>query len=214
MNSINGPEIQESYRNYCARKELYKKYGYDMEKERGFIVDKAQPLQGKLLEVGTGKGHLAIELARKGYYFDSVDSDKENLRIAELNLKCLRFENCVKLALENAEHLSFKDTSFDAALMVNVLHHLQNPYQVLRELIRVVSLNGKIVISDFTEEGFSVMDKIHASEGTCHEKGKVSLGEIENFLLSKGFRTERFTSRFQEIIVIRFGVLFSFDLFA
>ena len=207
-------EIESNHKKDAVRRELFKKHGYDTEKERGFIIEKSLPLSGKILEVGTGKGHFAIELAKKGYKLTSVDVSAEDQRIARLNLAYCGFENFVELKTENAESMSFKDDSFNAVFLVNTLHHLKNPFKVLSELIRITSLEGKLIISDFSKQGFDALDKIHASEGTVHEVGKVKLSDIECHLLSKGFRIEKFSSQLQEVLVIRFGNTFSFDLFA
>lgn len=46
----------------------------------------------------------------------------------------------------NGEGLPFEDGSFDAVLMVAVLHHMAFPLRALQEAQRVVRLNGKIFI--------------------------------------------------------------------
>ena len=197
-------EVINNYKEYCARQELYLKFGYDSEKERQFIIENAIPIDEEILDIGTGKGYLAVELARKGYYFSSIDIDDECLHIARLNLKYFSFESNVKITKQNAEQLSFKDNSFNTVFMINTLHHLKHPYKVLSEIIRVISIQGKLVIGDFSEEGFEFMDKIHSMEGKTHERGKVSLKDIERYLLNKGFLVENFSSKFQNIIIIKF----------
>jgi SAM-dependent methyltransferase len=46
----------------------------------------------------------------------------------------------------NAEKLPFSNNQFDAALAVDMLHHMPYPHIVLKELLRVTSATGKIVI--------------------------------------------------------------------
>ncbi len=46
----------------------------------------------------------------------------------------------------NAEMLSFKTGEFDAALAVDMIHHVPFPHKVVDELIRVTNERGKIVI--------------------------------------------------------------------
>jgi SAM-dependent MidA family methyltransferase len=45
---------------------MFLKYGYDLDRERDVLLDQAAPLSGKILEAGTGKGHFAAALARRG----------------------------------------------------------------------------------------------------------------------------------------------------
>lgn len=45
-----------------------------------------------------------------------------------------------------AEKIPFKDKSVGAFLMLNVLHHIKNPEQALKELDRTLKNNGKIIM--------------------------------------------------------------------
>ncbi|MFA6378684.1 MAG: hypothetical protein WCX16_02760, partial [Candidatus Omnitrophota bacterium] len=47
-------EILENFKQYLERKALYKSFGYDVDQERGFVLEQAKPLKGKILEAGTG----------------------------------------------------------------------------------------------------------------------------------------------------------------
>ncbi|MBU1998565.1 MAG: hypothetical protein ABIG46_02360 [Candidatus Omnitrophota bacterium] len=47
------------------RLKLFRKYGYDIPKARNLIFAKAKLRKGSLLEVGTGRGHMALALAKK-----------------------------------------------------------------------------------------------------------------------------------------------------
>jgi ubiquinone/menaquinone biosynthesis C-methylase UbiE len=194
-------EVLENHKRYLERKALYKNFGYDVDKERAFIIEKAQPIFGDILEVGTGKGHFALALAKEGYKFISVDISEEEQRIAKLNLRYFGLEKSVDFRIENAESLSFKDKSFDVIFAVNALHHFANPYKVIDELVRVVKFEGKIILSDFTKEGLRFMDKIHASEGRKHEVSKITLADIKWYLKDKGFMITKASSKFQEVLI-------------
>ena len=169
--------------------------------ERQLVLDKTKPLSGNILEVGTGKGHFALMLAKEGYKFTSVDISEDEQHIAKLNLRYFDVEDHVDFKIENAEHLSFKDESFDVIFSVNVLHHLDTPFKVIDEFTRIVTPKGKIVLSDFTKEGFDMLDKILAAEDKTHEKREVSLRDIEECLIRKRFKIERYESKFQEILI-------------
>lgn len=191
----------EKYKKYLDRLELYKSFGYDIEWERRFIVEKAYPIIEPILEVGTGKGYLTLVLAKDGFSFNSVDIDKEEQEIAKLNLQYLGLDNKVNFGVENGENLSFSDMSFGTIFSVNMLHHLVNPFKVLDEFIRVLSSQGQIVISDFSQEGFSIIDKIHMSEGKRHKRDKTGFIEAEAYLRGKGFSIEKHRSDYQEVFI-------------
>ena len=194
-------EVLENHKRYLERKTLYKSFGCDVDQERAFIIEKAQPIYGDILEAGTGKGHFALVLAKQGYRFTTFDISEQEQKFARLNLKYFRLDHLVDFRIENGEHLSFKDKSFDIIFSINTFHHLVNPYKVLDELIRLLSFEGKLVLSDFTKEGMALMDKIHASEGNKHEVCKTTLSDIEKYLLTKGFRIGKASSRLQEVLI-------------
>ena len=194
-------EILENHKKYLERVSVYRSFGYDLEKERDFILREAMPLSGKILEAGTGKGHFALALAKQGYSFVTFDISDEEQRFARLNIAYSGIEKKVKFRIEDGERTSFANASFDVVFSVNVIHHLANPYKVIDELIRILAPGGKLVISDFSKKGFGVMDKIHALDGKKHESGKASLLDIEKYLAKKGFSIKKAKSAYQHVIV-------------
>ncbi|MDD5562045.1 MAG: class I SAM-dependent methyltransferase [Candidatus Omnitrophica bacterium] len=194
-------ELLANHKRYLERKGLYSSLGYDVDKERAFILEKAQPLYGDILEAGTGKGHFTLELAKAGYSFTTFDISETEQAFAKLNLRYFGLDKQVDFRIQNGESLSFKDKSFDVIFSVNTLHHLTNPYKVIDEFLRVLSFEGKLVLSDFTQEGLVLMNKIHASEGNKHEVGKTTLSDIEEYLIGKGFKVNKANSKFQEVLI-------------
>jgi len=196
-------EIVENHKRYLERIALFKRYGYDVEKERNFIVELSKPLDGKILEAGTGKGYFALALAKEGRPFVTFDISADEQRLAKLNLAYYGFNALVDFKIENAEHTSFSNGSFDIIYFINVLHHLQNPYKVADELLRILSSNGKLIVADFTEAGFKTMDTIQALEGKTHETGEVFLSDIELYLREKGFSMTRVIIGLQEVLLAK-----------
>jgi len=194
-------EVLENHKIYLERKKLYQSFGYDVEKERDFILEQAKPVYGKILEAGTGKGHFALSLAKAGYSFVTFDISADEQRFAKLNITHFGFQKQVDFRIENGERTSFSDGSFDVIFSVNVLHHLRNAYQVIDEFIRILSPKGKIVLADFTEEGLKIMDKIHALEGSVHEVGKIKLADVQVYLKEKGFSARNIESVYQRVLI-------------
>jgi len=194
-------EVIENHKAYLKRNKIYKSFGYDIDKERDFILEVAMPLSGKILEAGTGKGHFALALAKQGYSFVTFDISKEEQCFARLNIMHSGLEKQIDFRIEDGECTSFAAASFDVVFSVNVLHHLVNPYRVIDELIRILAPGGKLVISDFSKKGFGIMDKIHALEGKTHEVGKASLLDAEKYLSKNGFSIEKARSAYQYVVV-------------
>ena len=158
-------KVLENHKRYFNRINFCKNFGYDIEQERNFILKKSKPIKGNILEIGTGKGYFTVELAKEGYSFTSIDISEKEQEFARLNLAYLGLEKRVTLKIDNAENLGFKNENFDVIFAINAIHHFANPFKAMDEFIRVVKPKGKIILSDFNEEGMKMIDKIHASEG-------------------------------------------------
>ncbi|MBU1894465.1 MAG: class I SAM-dependent methyltransferase [Candidatus Omnitrophica bacterium] len=194
-------KVLENHKQYLERKKLYQSHGFDIDEERKFIFNKAEPLSGDILEVGTGKGHFALTLAKEGYKFISVDISEEEQNVARLNLRYFGLEKSVDFRIENAEKLSFEDEIFDIIFSINTIHHFKRSFKVMDEIMRVASFDGKIIMSDFTPEGFRILDKIHASDGRIHEKAGATLNDIKEYFRSKRLKINYYKSQFQETLV-------------
>ena len=104
----------------------------------------------KVIDVATGTGAQAYELAKLGLDVTGVDLSPEMLEQAkkkiskDLNLRFLHAD---------ATEIPFKDSEFDAASISLGLHDM--PYEigldVLREIQRVVKAEGPILIVDYME---------------------------------------------------------------
>lgn len=200
-------EVLENHQRYLARKELYKSFGYDIDKERIFIIKQAQPIRGNILEAGTGKGHFALELAKAGYRFTTFDISESEQVFARLNLKYFGLDHLVDFRIENGECLSFKDKNFDIIFSINTFHHLVSPYKVIDELMRLLIFSGKLIISDFTKEGLMLMDKIHAIEGRKHEVSNITLDDIKTYLIKSEFDIKQSSTQYQDVLIAQKGAV-------
>lgn len=194
--------IKNSFHNYAERLGVYKKFGCDIEKEREFILEKAAPLSGKILEVGTGKGYMAITLARMGISFTTVDVSAEEQEFARQNIKHLKLEGLIDFRIEDAEKMSFDNDSYDIILSVNTLHHLKSPFKVIDECLRVLKPGGRFILSDFTKKGFGIIDLIHKMEGRLHAAHPAKLIDVKGHLEGKKVSFEEYFSKCQEVLIV------------
>jgi len=191
----------EKHKEYLKREDIFKSFGYDTVKEREFILTQASPISGRILEAGTGKGNFTLALAKAGYSFVTFDISAEQQDFARENIAYYRLSARVDFRIANAEHTAFPDGSFDTVLSVNTVHHLESPYRAVDELIRILSPKGKIVLADFTKEGFHVLDRIHALEGNTHDEGKARLTDIGKYLEEKNFVVKETNSKYQHVVI-------------
>ncbi|MEI6831731.1 MAG: class I SAM-dependent methyltransferase [Candidatus Omnitrophota bacterium] len=187
------------------RLKLFKKYGYDIPKARNFILAKAGPIQGRALEVGTGRGHTAVALAGKRVKFISIDLDKKAQSAAKLNLKKMKLNKYVVLKIMNAEKLHYPDNYFDFAISVNFIHHADHPGKCIREMIRVTK--EKLVIADINQKGQRIMEKVHALDGHSHVASKMSMSGVKDYLRKVGLVVKVYRDVCQTVIVAKKGVV-------
>ena len=185
------------------RLKLFKKYGYDISRARNFILDKAKIIKGSVLEVGTGKGHMAIALSKKGIKFTSIDIDKNSQQIAKENLKAMELAKFATFRIMDAKRLKYKDEAFDYVITVNFIHHSRNPVKCLNEMVRVV--RKKLIIADLNKKGSQVLDRIHKLDGHKHEISKISINRVKKLLEQHGMSFKTYRDSCQVLLIAEKG---------
>jgi ubiquinone/menaquinone biosynthesis C-methylase UbiE len=143
--AIEGPEVVAQYDKYAG---LYimPEYKYFVWKilHRGIR-------SGRVLDVGTGTGRLAIELAKTNrcdFNIVGLDISEDMLKKACCNARSAGVDNITQFCLSSASALPFPDKSFDLVISYASLHHWFQPVTVLNEMCRVVKDTGTILIRD------------------------------------------------------------------
>ncbi len=133
-----------------------------------------------VVDVGTGTGILAAELARLDLRVIGVDNSPRMLEAARAKLAREGITG-VELRGGDANTLPLADGEADAAFAHMVLHYLPSPPEALREMARVVRPGGRIVVVDFVR---------HESEWMREELGVLWLGfppeEIRGWMTDAG----------------------------
>jgi ubiquinone/menaquinone biosynthesis C-methylase UbiE len=106
---------------------------------------------GRVLDVGTGSGLLAIELARvKGCEFDiwALDISEDMIRRARDNAELYGVEKKTTFVQGTAAALPFRSGSFDLVISYASLHHWFEPEAVFGEMERVLRPSGRVIVRD------------------------------------------------------------------
>jgi len=118
---------------------------------RRFAVERSGITQGgHALDVATGTGKLAIELANAvgpSGKVVGVDFCREMLDIAKEKCRGL----CVELAEGNAQKLPYPDNEFDLATVGFALRNVESVEKTLEEMARVVKPGGRVISLEFTQ---------------------------------------------------------------
>jgi demethylmenaquinone methyltransferase/2-methoxy-6-polyprenyl-1,4-benzoquinol methylase len=109
------------------------------------------PLPGqRVLDVATGTGMVAFELARRGCEVTGLDQSERMLSGALAKLREQRaLADRVKFVQGEAERLPFADGEFDALTFTYLLRYVDDPAATLAELARVVRPGGRIGMLEF-----------------------------------------------------------------
>lgn len=104
------------------------------------------PVQGKrLLDLGSGTGGAAIEFARAGALITALEPWDEWVHLIRR-----RFE-AAGLTAEvhhgRGEEIPAPDNSFDGIVSLQVLEHVQDPKQVIKEAFRVLKPGGHFLLT-------------------------------------------------------------------
>lgn len=162
-------ELEEDRAYRDMRNEQFLRHGIDRDGMTSFVVDSAEPLSDTVLDIGTGRGFTAVELARRGARVATVDMSEESLKSAWLHAIATGMADRIEFHLADGGDLPFEEGSFEVVTMINVLHHLGNPDEVLPEISRVLMPGGRLIVADFTDKGFDILEKIHGEDGHSHD---------------------------------------------
>lgn len=178
-------EIVENHTCLMERNALFRRYGYDTEESVAFVLSEALLLPGPVLEIGSGKGRFLAALLRHASRVATIDLDFSEQRFARLNVAYGSPAGKAEFLIADAGDLPFGEGAFHSAVSMNALHHMMNLPRILDELLRVVRPQGKIVLADFSEEGFAIFDRIHLHEGRSHERIQYSFEDLVDYFTAK-----------------------------
>ena len=156
---------QQARERHLQRLEVYKSFGYDRPAAVCYAVDRLELFEGTVLDVGTGQGLLAIELARRGASVVSIDVNEEEQRVGKLNADHEGLSQRITFLPLDAQTLPFPDGTFGAVATLDALHHLADGPAVFSEMRRVLEPSGRILLAELTPDGFALVARVHESEG-------------------------------------------------
>jgi len=124
-------------------------FGQDPRWRRTLVAAVAPAPQARVLDVATGTGLVAAELARRGCSVVGVDQSSEMLSAARERFARIDDRGSVELIEAEAEALPFADASFDALTFTYLLRYVDDPFATVRELVRVVRPGGRVGSLEF-----------------------------------------------------------------
>ena len=124
---------------------------------RELVMRMTPPRPGRVLDVGAGPGVFTRQLLERGASCAVVDVSLQMIAAARR-----QFPDALdaKFIVGDVDRLPFADGAFDVALCVGVLQYLSSPLLAIRELARVVSPGGRVVVTFPNER--SPLNRLHS----------------------------------------------------
>lgn len=98
------------------------------------------PLEASILEIGCSGGPLLLALQAAGYkHLQGIDVSERGIALA-------KERGLTEVALMDGAHLTFPDDSFDLVIASDVLEHIKEDTQALREWRRVLRPGGRLLV--------------------------------------------------------------------
>lgn len=98
--------------------------------------------RGLVLDVGAGSGALSLKLSELGFKVIATDINpafKANTIDGKKNIEFVLSDLDVSIP--------FKEHAFDYIVAVEIIEHIENPWYFLREISRILKINGKLFLS-------------------------------------------------------------------
>jgi ubiquinone/menaquinone biosynthesis C-methylase UbiE len=116
------------------------------------------PINGAVLDVGTGPGVLLAEIARSrpDLRVTGIDLSADMISRAERNVG--EFTERVTARVADVCDLPFAEDTFDLIVTSFSLHHWEDVETAARELARVLRPGGRLYVYDFRRAPFETLD--------------------------------------------------------
>ena len=122
------------------------------------FVNRVKPRRGEeILDMAGGTGDVAFRMAQRGAHVTVADINADMLEVGKERAQ-RRGLTGLSWKVENAEHLTFADSSFDAYTIVFGIRNVTDIPAALREAHRVLKRGGRFYCMEFASSdwpGFS-----------------------------------------------------------
>lgn len=179
-----------------ARLLLGENFSLYLEEIRSTIESLKIETESKALDIGTGKGKMAIILALMGYQVISGEPEGDNWADWKSEAKKVGVLDKINFQPFKAENLPFDDNSFDLITALGTFHHLSDIPKAIAECLRVIKPHGYIVIFEFSSAGIERIRNRHPGHppaidlrdyynGPVEKMKFIPQGEINTYIFQK-----------------------------
>lgn len=128
-------------------------------------IDQLKPFQPQhIMDVATGTGDFAIQacLVLQPQELIGTDISEGMMSVGKEKVKREKLEGQISFAKEDCTHLSFPDNRFDAITVAFGIRNFENLDLGLKEMYRVLTPGGHLVILELSEPEWFPMKQLYA----------------------------------------------------
>jgi 2-polyprenyl-3-methyl-5-hydroxy-6-metoxy-1,4-benzoquinol methylase len=108
-------------------------------KRRTTLIRKLIQKNKKILEIGSGDGFFLEEMQKHGYNMTGIEISKQR------RIKSKKITNVKVLNIDLVENVPNID-SYDGIVLFQVLEHIRDPVNFLRNISKLLKLKGKLIV--------------------------------------------------------------------
>lgn len=157
------------------------------------LIESCIPSKGRILDFGCGYGMLSNFLAERSSERSVVGIDMNPTRMEVASRSVFNRKN---IHFHLGDVGSLEVSSFEAAAMTDVLHHIRDDQVeiLLRKIHRCLGEDGLLAILDVDRKPFWKFCITYSIDSLLNPKDRLwyrPLGRLEEILKSSGFQTEK-----------------------
>jgi ubiquinone/menaquinone biosynthesis C-methylase UbiE len=144
------------------------------EKVREAACTIAEVQSGKsAADIGAGTGFLTEELLSRDLRVVAVDQSSEML---DLMQRIFLHSNDIEYKQAQAdERIPLPDNSVDYAFANMYLHHVESPLEAIREMARITTFGGRVVITDLDAHTYEFLREKHHDRWMGFERDDITV---------------------------------------
>ena len=158
---------------------------------------------GEVLDVGTGTALIPIELCQRDLECRvmAIDMATHMLDLGRYNIEAAGLIEQIQLARVDAKKMPYEDQYFDAVVSNSIIHHIPEPMECIKEIVRVAKIGGNIFVRDLMRPAddatVNQLVETHAADDNDHQRkmfddslrAALSLEEIKQMVSSLGYNS-------------------------
>ncbi len=92
-------------------------------------------------DLAAGEGAFSIKLRQLGHRVVAVDADETIWKVPDIDLRVQNLDS------EFASQIADRDNKFDAVVAIEIIEHLENPFQFARECAKLLKPGGLLFLT-------------------------------------------------------------------